>query len=104
MQLYVRDPVASVTRPVKQLVGLRPRRARSPAQTRRVTFRLDPSQLAFYDAAMRFVVEPGDFQVMIGASSADIRLDGSFAIDGAERELRRRPGRERWIGDEVVGL
>ena len=89
VQLYVRDPVASVTRPVKQLVGFA-RVALAPGASRRVTFRLDPSQLAFYDAAMRFIVEPGDFQVMIGASSADIRLDGSFAIDGPERELSMR--------------
>jgi beta-glucosidase len=39
---------------------------------------------------MRFVVEPGDFQVMIGASSADIRLEGSFALEGEERVLSMR--------------
>jgi hypothetical protein len=37
---------------------------------------------------MRFVVEPGEFRVMIGASSADIRLSGSFTIEGAGRTLR----------------
>jgi beta-glucosidase len=86
VQLYVRDLVASVTRPVKQLVGFA-RVALEPGEARRVTFRLDPSQLAFFDAAMRFVVEPGEFQVMVGASSADIRLEGGFRIGGAVREL-----------------
>lgn len=89
VQLYVRDVVARVTRPVKQLVGFA-RVPLEPGATRRVTFRLDPSQLAFFDEAMRFVVEPGEFQVMIGASSADIRLTGGFAIDGAERVLSMR--------------
>jgi beta-glucosidase len=87
VQLYVRDVVARVTRPVKQLVGFA--RVAIPAgATRRVRFTLDPSQLAFFDERMRFVVEPGEFRVMIGASSADIRAEGSFTIDGSERELR----------------
>ncbi len=89
VQLYVRDPVASLTRPVKQLVGFA-RVSLAAGATRRVTFRLDPSQLAFFDAAMRFVVEPGDFQVMIGASAADVRLEGGFAIEGEERVLGMR--------------
>lgn len=86
VQLYVRDPIARVTRPVKQLVGFA-RVHLAPGATRRVAFRLDPSQLAFFDEAMRLVVEPGDFQVMIGASSADIRLEGGFAVAGDERVL-----------------
>jgi beta-glucosidase len=86
VQLYVRDVVASVTRPVQQLVGFA--RLELPVgAARRVSFRLDPSQLAFFDAGMRFVVEPGEFEVMLGASSADIRLRGSFAIEGEVREL-----------------
>lgn len=87
VQLYVRDLVASVTRPVRQLVGFA-RVAVAPGQARRVTFRLDPSQLAFFDAGMHFVVEPGEFQVMIGASSADIRLEGGFRLTGPRRALR----------------
>lgn len=88
VQLYVRDLVASVTRPVRQLVGFA-RLELAPGAARRVRFRLDPSQLAFLDAAMRFVVEPGEFQVMLGASSADIRLEGGFAIEGETRVLPR---------------
>ncbi len=85
VQLYVRDVVATVTRPVQQLAGFA-RVPLAPGAAVRVRFRLDPSQLAFLDAAMRFAIEPGEFAVMIGASSADIRLRGSFTIT-AHREL-----------------
>lgn len=95
VQLYVRDVVASVTRPVKQLVGFA-RVALAPGAGTRVRFRLDPSQLAFFDAAMRFVVEPGEFEVFVGASSADIRLQGRFTLTTA-REL---PFRD-WIPTAV---
>jgi beta-glucosidase len=86
VQLYVRDATASVTRPVQQLVGFA-RIELQAGQARRVSFTLDQSQLAFFGAGMRFIVEPGEFEVMIGASAADIRLNGSFAIDGRAREL-----------------
>ena len=82
----MRDVVASVTRPVKQLAGFAGSRSRR-ASARRVRFTIDPSQLAFYDAAMRLVVEPGDVEVMVGASSADLRARGSFRITGKRREL-----------------
>ncbi|MFN8640205.1 MAG: fibronectin type III-like domain-contianing protein [Candidatus Binatia bacterium] len=97
VQLYVRDLVGSVTRPVRQLVGFA-RLDLAAGAARRVRFRLDPSQLAFLDAAMRFVVEPGDFQVMVGASSADVRLEGGFVIEGETRvlpRLERAPTRVR---------
>jgi len=54
-----------------------------------VTFTLDPSQLAFYDEEMRLIVEPGEAEVLIGASSADIRARAAFTITGAPRTLRR---------------
>jgi beta-glucosidase len=85
VQLYLRDVVASVTRPVKQLAGFA-RIPFSPGETRSVRFVLDPGQLAFFDRSMRFVVEPGEVRVMVGASSEDVRAEASFAIDG---ELRR---------------
>jgi beta-glucosidase-like glycosyl hydrolase len=86
VQLYVRDVVASVTRPVKQLAGF-VRLHLQPAQTHRVRFTLDPSQLAFFDAGMRFVVEPGSFHIMIGASSDDIRAETTVTLTGILREL-----------------
>jgi beta-glucosidase len=81
VQLYVRDPVATVTRPIQQLAGFA-RVPLEPGTTRAVTFTLHPSQLGLYDRAMRFVVEPGEVVVRIGASSEDIRLEGRFAIEG----------------------
>ncbi|MBC7240739.1 MAG: fibronectin type III-like domain-contianing protein, partial [Chloroflexi bacterium] len=49
-------------------------------EERTVTFTLYPEQLAFYDQHMRFVVEPGTFEVMVGSSSEDIKLKGAFEI------------------------
>ena len=86
VQLYVRDVVGSVTRPVKQLVGF-VRLHLQPGQTRRVRFTLDPSQLAFFDAGMRFVVEAGAFHIMIGASSDDIRAETTVVLTGPLRQL-----------------
>jgi beta-glucosidase len=81
VQLYVQDRVASVTRPVRQLAGFA-RVSLDPGTVCRVRFRLHPSQLAFYDRAMRFVVEPGEFRVYVGASSDDVRLEGAFVASG----------------------
>jgi beta-glucosidase len=86
VQLYVRDVVASVARPVRQLAGFA-RVAIAAGARRAVTFEIDPTQLAFYDAAMRLVVEPGEFEVSVGASSADVRAKGSFRVAGKLREL-----------------
>jgi len=88
-QLYLRDPVASVTRPVRQLAGFA-RVALRPGESRRVAFRVPVNMLAFYDRAMRHVVEPGEIEVHVGASSADVRLSGAFAIAGDTREVPRR--------------
>ncbi len=89
VQLYVRDSVAGVTRPVRQLVGFA-RVALEPGERRSLVFTLDQSQLAFYDPRMRFVVEPGEFRVFVGASSEDIRLEGRFVLMGEARALDAR--------------
>jgi beta-glucosidase len=88
VQLYVHDVVASITRPVKQLAGFQ-RIGLGPGEGRRLTFRLDVSQLAFYSREMELIVEPGRVEVMVGSSSGDIRLSGSFEIAGEERVLAR---------------
>lgn len=72
VQLYVRDVVSSVTRPVKELVGFE-RVTLAPGERRTVTFDVGPAQLRFYDRAMRRVVEPGDFEILVGTSSADLQ-------------------------------
>jgi beta-glucosidase len=88
VQLYLHQAVGSVTRPVKQLAGFQ-RVALGPGETRQLTFHLDVSQLAFYDQEMEFVVEPGRVEVLVGSSSEDIRLTGSFEITGEQRPLHR---------------
>ena len=67
-QLYIRDKVSSVTRPVKELKGYQ-RVALNPGETKMVTFTLTPESLAFYDMKMNYVVEPGEFVIMTGSSS-----------------------------------
>jgi beta-glucosidase len=70
VQLYVRDLVSSVTRPVKELKGFR-RISLAPGERRTVTFDLTPEHLAFYDIDMKWRVEPGEFRIMVGPSSRD---------------------------------
>jgi len=88
VQLYVRDEVGSVTRPVQELRGFA-RVSLAPGETARVGFALAVRALAFHDVSLRRVVEPGTVAVMVGASSADIRLTGSFEIAGDLREVGR---------------
>ncbi|MCU0465670.1 MAG: glycoside hydrolase family 3 C-terminal domain-containing protein [Anaerolineae bacterium] len=88
VQLYVGDPVSSVTRPVKALKGFK-RVHLSAGQSKRVTFHLSAQHLAFYGLDMRYQVEPGEVTVMVGASSADIRLNGSFTITGASTPVEQ---------------
>jgi beta-glucosidase len=73
VQLYIRDLVSSVTRPVKELKGFH-RVALQPGETRSVVFEITPELLAFWDVNMRFTVEPGDFELMTGNSSRDCDL------------------------------
>ena len=89
VQLYLRDVVASVTRPVQQLAGF-VRVALEAGESRRITFHLDPAQLAFYDLEMECVVEPGEVEIMLGASSADIRQRATIEIVGDRRKLDPR--------------
>lgn len=79
VQLYIHDEWASVERPVKELKGFA-RIHLEPQEEKEVTFRLFTDQLAFYDENMRFIVEAGTFEVMVGASSEDIRLRGKFEV------------------------
>jgi beta-glucosidase len=88
VQLYVRDDVASVARPDRMLVGFA-RVPLAPGERRTVRFRVHPSRLAFYDDAMRFVVEPGTFRIMVGASSADVRLDETVTLSGETASYRQ---------------
>ncbi|HEY3026468.1 MAG TPA: glycoside hydrolase family 3 N-terminal domain-containing protein [Pyrinomonadaceae bacterium] len=79
VQLYTRDLVSSVTTYEKNLRGFERIRL-LPGETKTVNFVLRPDDLALWDRSMRFVVEPGKFKVMVGASSEDIRLQAEFEI------------------------
>jgi beta-glucosidase len=79
VQLYVRDPEASITRPTKELKGFA-RLALHPGEARTVTFEVAVGQLGFYDRELEYVVEPGLIEVYVGTSSADLIDAGSVEI------------------------
>lgn len=76
-QMYIHDLVASVTRPLIELKGFQ-RISLEPGQSVMVKMGLDPDKLSFWNLKMKKVVEPGDFDVMIGSASDDIRLKGKI--------------------------
>ncbi len=90
VQLYITDDRASVVRPVRQLEGF-VRVTLAPAESARVHFEIPIAQLAFHDAAMRRVVEPGSMTIAIGSSSADLPLTTSIEIGGEVTEFERPP-------------
>jgi len=73
VQLYIRDLVSSVTRPVKELKGFK-KVELQPGETEIVTLDITPESLAFYDVNMKYVVEPGELTIMVGTSSRDADL------------------------------
>ena len=79
VQLYLHQQVASVTRPSKALKGFR-RVHLDPGAKQTVRFHLTPADLAVFNRDSKWAVEAGVFDVMIGASSTDIRQTGHFAI------------------------
>ena len=79
VQLYIRDLVATMTRPVKELKGFQ-RVSLQPGEKRRVEFVLGSEHLGFWNREMRYVVEPGEFSVMVGANSVDV-LEAKFNVN-----------------------
>ena len=73
IQMYIRDLVSSVTRPIKELKGFK-KVSLQPGETKTVTLDITPDSLAFYDINMKFVVEPGEFEITVGNSSRDSDL------------------------------
>ncbi|HXI34188.1 MAG TPA: glycoside hydrolase family 3 N-terminal domain-containing protein [Gemmatimonadales bacterium] len=89
VQLYLHDELASVARPVMALAGFA-RVHLAVGEEREVRFTLPPERLRLFDPTGRWVVEPGDFRVMIGASSKDIRLRGFLTVRSAAGRRRAR--------------
>ncbi|MER6243190.1 glycoside hydrolase family 3 N-terminal domain-containing protein [Streptomyces griseorubiginosus] len=87
VQLYLHDPVASVTRPDVRLIGYR-RVELAPGESRRVTFRFHTDLSAFTDRRGRRIVEPGDLELRLAASSAEARHTTRLRLTGPVRELR----------------
>ncbi|NQT24712.1 glycoside hydrolase family 3 C-terminal domain-containing protein [candidate division KSB1 bacterium] len=74
VQMYIRDKVSSIVRPVKELKGFK-RVSLQPGEMQTVTLDINPEKLAFYNMDMEFVVEPGEFEIMVGNSSDDKDLE-----------------------------
>ncbi|MCA9949527.1 MAG: glycoside hydrolase family 3 C-terminal domain-containing protein [Anaerolineales bacterium] len=81
VQLYVRDKVASVTRPTKELKGFK-RVSVAAGSRQTVIFTLFVNQLGFYNQTMEYVVEPGTIEIMVGTSSEDLLLTTTVEITG----------------------
>ncbi len=73
VQMYIRDLFSSVTRPVKELKGFQ-KIFLAAGETKTVTIDITPESLAFYDTRMKYVIEPGNFEIMVGNSSRDADL------------------------------
>jgi len=79
VQLYLCDEIASVSRPIKELKGFK-RITLDPGETKVVNFTLTAEKMMMFDEGMNRIVEPGEFRVLIGASSEDIREEGVFHV------------------------
>ncbi|QJX48885.1 beta-glucosidase BglX [Hymenobacter taeanensis] len=77
-QLYIRDMVGSISRPVKELKGFQKVMLKK-GESRTLTFRLTPDDLKFYNNDLKLVAEPGDFQVFVGGNSRDVQM-ASFKL------------------------
>jgi len=74
VQLYIRDLVSSVVRPLKELKGFQQVRLQ-PGEQRRISFTIDRNTLSFFNTQLKWGAEPGDFKLMVGSASDDIRAE-----------------------------
>ena len=72
MQLYIRDMVGSIARPVQELKGFE-RISLKPGESRNVTFNIDAELLKFYNSDLQYVCEPGEFEVMVGTNCREVQ-------------------------------
>ncbi|RZK36851.1 MAG: glycosyl hydrolase, partial [Hymenobacter sp.] len=78
-QLYVRDLVASVARPLKELKDFQ-KVSLKPGESRTITFTINKDKLAFYNNKLEWAAEPGDFNLLVGSASDDIRLESKLTL------------------------
>ncbi|MDQ2695608.1 MAG: glycoside hydrolase family 3 C-terminal domain-containing protein, partial [Pseudomonadota bacterium] len=102
VQVYVRDPLASLVRPVKELKAFQ-RVTLKPGQKAAVRFAIPVDMLNFTNNDHRRMVEAGAFEIMIGASSSDIRLQGRVEVVGEDRVLGRQWRMESRAEVELLG-
>nr|WP_315234161.1 beta-glucosidase BglX [uncultured Flavobacterium sp.] len=79
VQLYLRDKVGSVVRPIIELKDFQKIKLNA-GETKTIKFIIDKEKVSFYNAALQWIAEPGDFDLMIGSSSSDIRLKTTFEL------------------------
>ena len=79
VQLYLRDKVGSIVRPVSELKDFR-KIELNAGESKTIKFIIGKEKLSFYNEQLKWVAEPGDFDLMIGSSSKDIRLKDSFEL------------------------
>lgn len=88
VQLYIHDEAASVTRPVKEMKGFK-RIHLAKGESKKVTFTLPTVILGFYGIDLTYIVEPGEIEIMIGASSDDIKGIGTIEVLGKRKEMEK---------------
>ena len=80
VQLYIRDKVAAPVRPVKELKDFK-KISLQPGESKTIQFTIDKEKLSFYNEKLQWITQPGEFELMIGASSSDIRLRTLFELN-----------------------
>ena len=103
VQMYVRDIISSVTTYEKNLRGFE-RINLQPGETKEVVFTIAPEELSLYDKEEKWVVEPGDFRIMVGASSTDIRLSDTLTVipyqDSKASGRNKKDTNAKWTGSK----
>ncbi|MRX08446.1 glycosyl hydrolase [Pseudoduganella sp. FT25W] len=79
VQLYLRDMVSSVVRPLKELKGFQKVHLK-PGETRRISFTIDRDTLSFFNSQLKWGAEAGEFKLMVGSASDDIRLESTLTL------------------------